>query len=255
MYKINLREIQKNSSCSFEAWSKISYGIQDEIDINIYSVPEEIVSAAQIERKRIHGCVKEALPIDLAKDSKGLYLFADIEKLDALHRIVYIGMVAAKNHSLQKRMVNHLMDELSILDPSLSALSDEEAKFKIKRRLQAVLPNSKRIEKYLRTHMKARKMSRADTVLIFPVQKDAKTINDAETALIVSACPKNNEERSFVNKAKTKKANGKLSINQEGYDLARKAIETWCQQGLGEKTCEEWLKELNNLENSIINSE
>jgi hypothetical protein len=227
MPAIRLGELQGACSEPFRQW-RLATSLDSSIAFGL----------AKEARKQIYREVKAAIPA-AGLEGHGLYLFANLKLPDTLAQVVYVGLVNGARHTLRKRMWDHLAKELSSLNTELASMEVGLAKIEIEQLLLAVLPNSSKIQDYCRTHLKGREMSRADSVLLFPVSAPAAVIDEAETALIQSAVPGPDENRSIVNKQKTA---GSSSPSIQAMALACQAIENWQGLGLGRKAADEWLK-------------
>lgn len=216
----------------------------------------QTASIARAARAKIYEIVRDTIP-NSGLASPGIYLFCDLSPAaDGLSRLVYIGIVKASHkqtaagatqigyHTLGKRMWDHLAKECGSLQPRLRDLDEQQAEREILAMLQ-LLHNPTQAQKYVRTHMKGRLMSRADTILLFPVQAPARLLEEAETALIRAARPRPGELHELVNKQKMK---SNQPGSARGMALAEQAIKHWERAGLGAGTSRIWLKRVQELE-------
>jgi hypothetical protein len=174
--QINLGLLQEKAVRSFDKWDQ--------------AVLDGDTSVAKEARREITGRSKQAierLPSN-CKTASGLYLFAKSNEGTARdHRLAYFGIAPKQN--LGKRIGDYLEKEISVLDPGLLRLDENEASEKIIKRLSIAMPTTdpETIKKYTVSHMKSRLMSRSDTIYLCPVQASEPLLRDAEYVLIQAA--------------------------------------------------------------------
>lgn len=164
----------------------------------------------------------------------GHYVFLDREA-DGFAAVVYVGLV--KGQDLATRIADYLVADISTLDPRLAQMSDQEAYARIDKRIIVTMPGTAEGTRagYVRGHMKAREISRADTILFAPTPPHPFFLEDAETLLIATA---HHGGAPLVNKKKVKWPPPPRAIDARA--IACQAITVWEGGGLCSKVSLQW---------------
>jgi hypothetical protein len=170
---IDLALLQSKAKTHFVGWDK--------------SASEADTKAASNARRQIkHLAIAVIDQLSGIDEPGGLYTFVHQNVSEGqAHNIYYVGLV--KHQSLATRMRNYLTEELSVLDPSLLPLTESEASEIIRKRLSIAMPQTTKLDRYTKNHMKSREMSTADSIFLCPVKGSADLIEAAETVLIATA--------------------------------------------------------------------